>query len=382
MVEKKIAEAERRYTEVEKALSTKLHAQVEKARTDTADLLASITMLRPFLHPALDLKPVQVPIALPDSTPVATPATAQVENTAEHRMPVRWRAQLQPSALHDVRELYSHLLQNLAVTGLKEPGASRFAAACVAAFSAGQAVSLRGSAANELAQALAASFFGSQWAEVTVPVGYCELDDLASLKPPNGGFGGVHIVGANRSCLDAYAGEWIAPFRMGGNNGQPSEFLLVFSLSEGPSALTVGPQYSELGPVIHSDGLRWGARGAGKLSPGKFKGKVTAKSFDWDSESKLLDEVFASAPNASAQLAARSALPLLVEMARVRTTANVNDEQALREAMGTLTAWWIAPGVASAGKPREALAKLESLGPDDKLMAAALATWFGPTTQP
>jgi hypothetical protein len=291
---------------------------------------------------------------------------------------VKWLTQTQPNALQEPREIYSHLLNNLSLIGMKEASASRVAAACVAAFSVGQAVTVRGSAAGLLSNALAVSYFGSRWPEIAVPVGYSDLFDLGLLKTEAKELPmGILLVGANRSCLDAYTGSWLDQYRMGGNDGKgEGAAMLILSLCEGPSALSVTSQ-PELGPVIHTDALSWGRRGSGTLSPGSFLGKVIARKIDWEEEAKLLDDVFACSPNASAQLAARSAFPLLAELAVIRSPGNLAEDKATREAFSAVASWWLGPTLASMGKGRELLTHVEAALPDDKILKANLEVLFG-----
>jgi hypothetical protein len=224
------------------------------------------------------------------------------------------------------------------------------------------------------------SYFGGHWPEIAVPVGYSDLFDFGGLKTEAARLpAGILLCGANRSCLDAYAGSWLDQYRMGGNDRKSeTSAMLILSLCEGPSALSVTSQ-PELGPVLHTDALSWGRRGAGTLSPGTFLGKIVPRKVDWDEEGKLLDEVFVGSPNASAQLAAQSVVPLLAELAMIRSPGSLTEDKATREALSAVAAWWLGPTLASMGRGRELLARVETALPDDKILKANLEVLFGAT---
>lgn len=356
--EAKITEAESRYSGLEKGFTEKLHLQFQKAQKDASEILATITMLRPFLG----------------QTAVVQAAT--VPETASESLPIDWKVQDGPKSLDNARDAHSHLSANLVAVGLNENSASRVATACTAAFAAGQAVSVRGSAANVIAEALACSFLGPRWGEISIPVGYADVIEIGPLRA--GGGEGVVLHGANRSCLDAYGSTMLNSFKMGG--GKTADRVpryAILCLCEGPSALAATPQFSEIGPVIHTDALVWAdTLRAKSMTPGAFKAPIAVRPGDREEETKLLDAVFSNSPNVSARMAVTSAFPLLIEVIRQRSAKDVGEAQAVAEALSAAVSWWAAPYLHSIGGGREILATLDEKLAQDKLAQTNLQILF------
>jgi hypothetical protein len=338
----------------ETQLADKIRTAMGQIMQESEKLIAQAAMLRPLLG----------------GTAEPTLRTAR----AGSGFRVGVKKQPEAGELVDDREALRVLCHNLQAAGLSPAYVGELSATLLATFAAGMPVSIRGSMAAPFAQLLLLSLFARCHYEAEIPVGFSEIltwGDWGLAEPPLPGTG-VLLSGANRSCLDAYAGG-VLPVRQFFDGRRGPAF--VITLLEGPAALPVGPQHSALGPIIHTDALPWNQPDGSTMRIGAWR--MTAAVAAADAPAEDLEELRAAVagfPNAAFETGTRGLLRTLNHWHALKE----NGRPGKGDGLGALATWYLAPYLASQSAPADALAKFPAAAAEKRVRDTLLRILFRP----
>jgi hypothetical protein len=234
------ADEQARKDQVGAGMAEAIIARVREAKEDVPKLLAEVSLLQPFL----------------------AQTTTQPGDPSRGPLSIE-RHKLEARRLESLDDALRHLTLNLVRLGLQTLTARNFAREIMAALTLKQALFFRGSFARQLSRTVVFSLTAANWHNTEIPLGLSDhlpMQELLSAAiDPTKQWSGLLIDGLNRSPIDAYAPMLIEVLsdRQVGQNDLAPRLVIVGSLVEGTSALPPDEYTTALGPIWHTDYLRW-----------------------------------------------------------------------------------------------------------------------------
>jgi hypothetical protein len=283
------------------------------------------------------------------------------------------------------------LAANLEAIGLKKSAAQALAEEICAAAFVGQVVFLKGGRATGAVRLCAQTLGGQNSFRMAIPIGLNDGEALtAAVRHELSGAGdniaAVAIEGANRSGLDVFAdalSDMVAGDRdFSGRTQRPT--LVFAGVTQGAASLAIEPRYLELGPIFDLDHLDWRLRlpVSAELVIGAFsipvfrsiRDSLVAKPADSEEPLRLLRRFTAS----------RNPRMESVVVAAHAALASIERRQKLPTPLQSIAFGWLVPLWATLGLTREEVdseldgGKCDSGAADPRLTSLLTAGEFAP----
>jgi len=180
----------------------------------------------------------------------------------------------------------SVLTDSFSSAGLAVTAARSLSREIVAATLSGQIPMFTGSGASIIAEIAAIAVCGTRGRKLSIPVGLLSGSELeltieSALQATRDqeDVAVLLLEGLNRSAVEAY-GHYLSRLvanRLLGFGRQERSLLILGSHVDGPSAIPLSPEITELGPLLNTDVLPW----AGTGEPGKvLSGRILKKGWE------------------------------------------------------------------------------------------------------
>ncbi len=283
------------------------------------------------------------------------------------------------------------LAANFEAIGLKRSAAQPLAEEICAAAFVGQVVFLKGGRATGAVRLCAQTLGGQNSFRMAIPIGLNDGEALTAavhqeLSDAGDNIAAVAIEGANRSGLDVFAdalSDLVAGDRdFSGRTHRPT--LVFAGVTQGAASLAIEPRYLELGPIFDLDQLDWRLRlpvstelviGAFSVSVfSSIRDSLVAKSADSEEPLRLLRRFMIS----------RNPRMESVVIAAHAALASIERRQKLPTPLQSIAFGWLVPLWTTLGLPREEVdseldgGKCDSCTADSRLMSLLTAGEFAP----
>jgi hypothetical protein len=234
-LQNQLTENERMVEETARSMPERVRRRLEEARSDPSGTLALAEVLRSYLQP-----------------------------TARERLEVERKGSASTlKAWVDWNEVLGALTNAFEGAGISRLSSSCLARETTTALLAGQLVMFRGSVAGSMARVTAATLAGSNHHVARIRAGASGrevsllINDTRSTGRTRATLTAVTLEGMNRSALETYQDEIRSQVESESlrADADPNALLLIGTLISGPTVLTIGPEYTELGPIFDTDVL-------------------------------------------------------------------------------------------------------------------------------
>lgn len=335
---------------------------------------------------AREASPGQSPPAGPDPPPARDALPASIRAHA-----LRAGARPADRSFTTFADATIALAANLEAIGLKQSAAQALAEEICAAAFVGQVVFLKGGRATGAVRLCAQTLGGQNSFRMAIPIGLNDGEALtAAVRHELAGAGdniaAVAIEGANRSGLDVFA-DALSDLMAGDRDfsGRTQRPILVFAgVTQGAASLAIEPRYLELGPIFDLDHLDWRLRlpVSAELVIGAFsipvfrslRDSLVAKTADSEEPLRLLRKLTAS----------RNPRMESVVVAAHAALASIERRQKLPTPLQSIAFGWLMPLWATLGLTREEVdseldgGKCDSGAADPRLTSLLTAGEFAP----
>lgn len=270
-LERDVADTREEIERAAAAIGNAIEERVKQAQEDASDLLATVTVLRPFLQVGLTNAGTAIKSeAIPSPDSVTAPA--------------------------DLDAACAALTANLETIGIRSASSAALSAQIFAAALAGQPTIFSGSFAPLVARTCARALAADSSHCIRIPAGLLdgreieqELVRVEESVQSTGSVSSIILEGLNRSSFEVYAGGFQQRAIESAILRMPSDGVLCFgTIATGPGALPPSRALTEIAPIFDVDCLLMGRPTAGAQVEG---GRISASH--WTEWSRATTEAIA-----------------------------------------------------------------------------------------